>query len=66
MRLTGPAILRSRPVAPFTEVLSNWVNFAGLIEDAAYQAPKPVRAKRIARMIRVIFKVLFIAQSFYI
>ena len=66
MRLTGPAILRSRPVASFTAELSNWVNCVGLMDDAAYQAPKPARAKTEEKVIRMILRVLLIADSFYI
>ena len=66
LRLTGPAILRSLPVASLTAELSNWVNCVGLIDDAAYQTPRAPRAKIVAKVIRMILKVLFITDSFYI
>jgi hypothetical protein len=37
-----------------------------LIDEAAYQAPKPTRAKTVEKVIRVILRVLFITDSFYI
>jgi hypothetical protein len=37
-----------------------------LIDDAAYQAPKPARAKTEEKVIRMILRVLLIADSFYI
>jgi hypothetical protein len=36
------------------------------MDDAAYQAPKPPKAKTAAKMIRIILRVLLIAHSFYI
>jgi hypothetical protein len=37
-----------------------------LIDDAAYQAPKPARAKTVEKVIGMILRVLLIADSFYI
>ena len=37
-----------------------------MIDDAAYQAPKPARAKTVEKVIRMILRVLLIADAFYI
>jgi hypothetical protein len=37
-----------------------------LIDDAAYQAPKPTKAKTVEKVLRMILRVLLIADSFYI
>jgi hypothetical protein len=37
-----------------------------LIDEAAYQAHKPTRAKTVEKVIRMILRVLFITDSFYI
>jgi hypothetical protein len=37
-----------------------------LIDDAAYHAPRPPRVMTVAKVIRMILRVLFITDSFYI
>jgi hypothetical protein len=36
------------------------------MDEAAYQAPKPPRAKTAEKVIKMILRVLLIADSFYI
>jgi hypothetical protein len=59
LRLTGPAILSSRPVASLTDELRSLVNCVGLIKEAAYQAPNPTTARKAIKAIKEIFRTLF-------
>jgi hypothetical protein len=65
LSLTGPEILKSRPVDAFTVELNSLVNWIGSIDDAAYQAPKPPKARTTAKNMQLYLRVLFIEYSFY-
>ena len=40
LKVTGPLIFKSRPVAALTELESNFVSWTGSTVELAYQAPK--------------------------
>lgn len=63
LKLTGPVIFNSRPVASLTVELSSFVTCWGLIKDDAYHAPKHSRVMQPTTAMRVILRVLF-TQSF--
>ena len=66
VRLTGPAMVKSRPVFSFTVELKNVVNAAVLIEETAYQEIRlPIPNIEIKTM-KKIFRGLLIMDSFYI
>jgi hypothetical protein len=64
-KLTGPAIVKFRPVASFTEEMMSCDKCAGLIRDEAYHAPAPTTLKKMANPSRMILTSLFIMNLFY-
>jgi hypothetical protein len=66
VRLTGPKIVKSRPVASFTVELKNFVSAPVLIDDTAYQEIRLPIPNREMRTMRNIFKGLLMMDSFYI
>ena len=66
VRLTGPAIVKSRPVDSFTVELKNLVKAAVLIDETAYQEIRPPIPNIEIRMMRKIFRDLLMMYSFYI
>jgi hypothetical protein len=59
-------MVKSRPLASFTEELKNFVNATVLIEETAYQEMRlPIPTIEI-RTMRKIFKGLLMMYSFYI
>jgi hypothetical protein len=52
-------IIKSRPVDSLTDELKSLVNCVGLMEEAAYQIPKPAIARKAIKATREILRVLF-------
>jgi hypothetical protein len=59
LRVTGPEICSSLPVASLIEELRSLVICVGLIKDAAYHAPTPAIVKQAIKAMREILRVLF-------
>jgi hypothetical protein len=60
LKLTGPVILRSLPVAFFTEEESNLVSCTGSTVEAAYHTPMAIRMIAPLRVLIVILTNLLI------
>jgi hypothetical protein len=60
LKLTGPVILRSLPVAVFTEEESNLVSRTGSTVEAAYHTPIAIRMITPPRALMVILTNLLI------
>ena len=60
LKLTGPVILRSLPVAVFTEEESNLVSCTGSTVEAAYHTPIVIRKITLPRALIVILTNLLI------
>ena len=64
LKLTGPEIFKSLPVAVLTEVESNLVNCTGSTVAAAYHTPSPSRTITALKLPMMILTVLLIVIRF--
>jgi hypothetical protein len=62
LRLTGPAIFKSRPVEDFTELISKVVNFTGSTAEATYHEPTPPKKRTLSRILKMILNLLVIVS----
>jgi hypothetical protein len=62
LRLTGPAIFKSRPVEDFTELTSKVVSFTGSTAEAINHIPTTPKKRALNKMLKMILNLLLIVS----